>query len=134
MPHAERLQINSVSCTNAAAQMAGMEALRGPQDAVERMRKAFDERRKITVEELNSLPGFRCTMPKGAFYAFANITGTGSSSRELESTLLNQAGVSCLSGTSFGERGEGFLRFSYANSAENIREAMRRIRHCLQPA
>jgi aspartate/methionine/tyrosine aminotransferase len=134
MPHAERLQINSVSCTNAAAQIAGMEALRGPQDAVERMRRAFDERRKIIVEELNSIPGFRCTLPKGAFYAFANITGTGSSSRELETTLLNQAGVSCLSGTSFGENGEGFLRFSYANSAENIREAMRRIRHCLQPA
>jgi aspartate/methionine/tyrosine aminotransferase len=134
MPHAERLQINSVSCTNAAAQMAGMEALRGPQDSVEKMRKAFDERRQIIVKELNLLPGFRCTLPKGAFYAFANITGTGIASRELETTLLNQAGVSCLSGTSFGANGEGYLRFSYANSAENIREGMRRIRHCLQPA
>jgi aspartate aminotransferase len=134
MAHAERLQINSVSCTNAAAQMAGMEALRGPQDAVEKMRKAFDERRQIIVKELNAIPGFRCTLPKGAFYAFANITGTGIASRELESTLLNQAGVSCLAGTSFGTSGEGFLRFSYANSTENIREGMRRIRHCLQPA
>ena len=134
MPHAERLQINSVSCTNAAAQIAGMEALRGPQDAVDKMRKAFDERRQIIVNELNSIPGFRCILPKGAFYAFANITGTGIASRELESTLLNQASVSCLAGTSFGASGEGYLRFSYANSADNIREGMRRIRHCLQPA
>jgi aspartate/methionine/tyrosine aminotransferase len=134
MAHAERLQINSVSCTNAASQIAGMEALRGPQDAVDKMRKAFDERRQIIVKELNSIPGFRCILPKGAFYAFANITGTGIASRELESTLLNQAGVSCLAGTSFGAAGEGYLRFSYANSADNIREGMRRIRHCLQPA
>jgi aspartate/methionine/tyrosine aminotransferase len=134
MPHAERLQINTVSCTNAAAQMAGMEALKGPQDAVEKMRRAFDERRKVIVNELNSIPGFRCTLPKGAFYAFANTSGTGIPSRELETQLLNQAGVSCLSGTSFGALGEGFLRFSYANSLDNIREGMRRIRECLQPA
>jgi aspartate/methionine/tyrosine aminotransferase len=132
--HAERLQINSVSCVNAAAQLAGMEALRGPQESVERMRKAFDERRKLIVKELNAIPGFRCTTPKGAFYAFPNITGTGSTSKELESTLLNRAGVSCLAGTSFGAGGEGFLRFSYANSPENIREGMRRVRECLQPA
>jgi aspartate/methionine/tyrosine aminotransferase len=134
MPHAERLQINTVSCTNAAAQIAGMEALRGPQDAVDKMRRAFDERRKVIVQELNAIPGFRCTLPKGAFYAFANTSGTGIASRELETQLLNQAGVSCLSGTSFGASGEGFLRFSYANSLDNIREAMRRIRECLQPA
>jgi aspartate/methionine/tyrosine aminotransferase len=132
--HAERLQINSNSCTNAAAQMAGMEALRGPQDSVDKMRKAFDERRKLIVAELNSIPGMRCTTPKGAFYAFANTSGTGIKSRELEATLLTRAGVSCLSGTSFGALGEGFLRFSYANSANNIREGMRRIRECLQPA
>jgi aspartate/methionine/tyrosine aminotransferase len=134
MAHAERLQINTVSCTNAAAQMAGMEALRGPQDAVDKMRRAFDERRKVIVQELNAIPGFRCTLPKGAFYAFANTSGTGVPSRELETQLLNQAGVSCLSGTSFGANGEGFLRFSYANSLDNIREGMRRIRECLQPA
>ncbi len=134
MAHAERLQINTVSCTNAAAQMAGMEALRGPQDAVDKMRRAFDERRQVIVNELNAIPGFRCTLPKGAFYAFANTSGTGIPSRELETQLLNQAGVSCLSGTSFGANGEGFLRFSYANSLDNIREGMRRIRECLQPA
>ncbi len=134
MPHAERLQINTVSCTNAAAQIAGMEALKGPQSAVETMRRAFDERRKLIVKELNSIPGFRCTLPKGAFYVFPNTSGTGIPSRELETQLLNQAGVSCLSGTSFGALGEGFLRFSYANSLDNIREGMRRIRECLQPA
>ena len=125
---AERLQINTVSCTNAAAQMAAMEALDGPQDAVETMRRAFDGRRKLIVKELNSIPGFRCTLPKGAFYAFANVKGTGIPSRELETLLLNEAGVSCLSGTSFGAFGEGYLRFSYANSEANIQEAMRRVR------
>lgn len=126
--HAERLQINTVSCTNAAAQMAAMEALNGPQDAVEKMRTAFDARRKLIVKELNSIPGFSCTMPKGAFYAFANVKKTGIASRELETLLLNEAGVSCLSGTSFGANGEGYLRFSYANSEPNIKEAMRRVR------
>ncbi|MCA8978724.1 MAG: pyridoxal phosphate-dependent aminotransferase [Planctomycetes bacterium] len=132
--HAERLQINSVSCTNAATQIAGIEALQGPQDAVDEMCAAFDERRKIIVEELNAIPGFSCVMPKGAFYAFANTTGTGVSSRELESRFLNDAGVACISGTSFGALGEGYVRFSYANSIENIREGLRRVRECLQPA
>jgi len=131
---AERLQINSVSCVNAASQIAGIEALRGPQDAVERMRLAFDERRKLIVKELNDIPGFRCTTPKGAFYAFPNVQATGIPARELEAKLLQRAGVSCLAGTSFGALGEGYLRFSYANSAENIREGMRRVRECLQPA
>lgn len=131
--HAERLQINSNSCTNAAAQMAGMAALTGPQDCVERMRAAFDRRRQLIVRELNQIPGFRCTTPKGAFYAFPNTSGTGLRSKELEALLL-QNGVSCLSGTSFGANGEGFLRFSYANSEENILEGMRRVRACLQPA
>jgi aspartate/methionine/tyrosine aminotransferase len=131
---AERLQINSSSCANAATQVAGVEALRGPQDAVDEMCAAFDERRKIIVNELNSVPGFTCLMPKGAFYAFANVTGTGSSSKELEERFLYEAGVASLSGASFGEFGEGYLRFSYANSAENIREGIRRIRECLQPA
>jgi len=131
---AERLQINSNSCTNAAAQMAGVEALRGPQDAVDRMREAFDERRSIIVDELNKIPGFTCTMPKGAFYAFPNTSGTGISSRELEERFLNVAGVACIAGTSFGHLGEGYMRFSYANSADNIREGLRRVRECLQPA
>ncbi len=131
--HAERLQINSNSCTNAAAQMAGMAALRGPQECVERMRSAFDSRRKLIVKELNSIPGFRCTTPKGAFYAFPNTSGTGMKSRDLESLLLEN-GVSCLSGTSFGALGEGYLRFSYANSESNILEGLRRVRASLQPA
>lgn len=132
--HAERLQINTVSCTNAATQIAGIEALRGPQDAVDTMCAAFDERRAVIVEELNKIPGFRCQTPKGAFYAFPNTSGTGISSRELETRLLNDAGVACLSGASFGALGEGFMRFSYANSIENIREGLRRVRECLQPA
>ena len=129
--HAERLQINSSSCANAATQVAAVEALRGPQDAVDDMLRAFDERRKIIHEELNAIPGFTCVMPKGAFYAFPNTSGTGIESRVLEDELLNQAGVACLSGTSFGAFGEGYMRFSYANSAENIREGLRRVREHL---
>ena len=128
---AERLQINCASCANAATQVAGVEALRGPQDAVDEMCAAFDARRKIIVEELNSIPGFSCLTPKGAFYAFANVKGTGVSSKELEERFLQDAGVACLSGASFGALGEGYMRFSYANSAENIREGIRRIKECL---
>ena len=106
------------------AQQAGIEALRGPQDAVTSMVAAFDERRKVVVEELNSIPGFRCIEPGGAFYAFPNITGTGLGARELQDLLLEETGVATVSGTSFGAYGEGYLRFSYANSIENIREAM----------
>ncbi|MDP6519281.1 MAG: pyridoxal phosphate-dependent aminotransferase [Planctomycetota bacterium] len=131
--HAERLQINSTSCTNAAGQIAAIEAMQGPQDAVDEMRAAFDERRAIIVEELNAIPGFTCQMPKGAFYAFPNTSGTGISSKELEERFLQEAGVACLSGASFGALGEGYMRFSYANSAENIREGLRRVRECLQP-
>jgi aspartate/methionine/tyrosine aminotransferase len=133
-PFAERLAINCHSCVNAAAQFAGIAALNGPQDDVTRMVAAFAERRKVIVAELNSIPGFRCVEPGGAFYAFPNITGTGLQSRALEAKLLNEAGVAILSGTSFGVHGEGYLRFSYANSVENIREAMRRIRACLSEA
>ena len=107
--------------------------MRGPQDAVDDMLRAFDERRAIIHEELNSIPGFSCVLPKGAFYAFPNVSGTGIPARELEDRLLNEAGVACLSGTSFGALGEGYLRFSYANSVENIREGIRRVRECLQP-
>ncbi|MDF1799882.1 MAG: pyridoxal phosphate-dependent aminotransferase [Planctomycetota bacterium] len=128
---AERLQINSASCPSAPVQVAGIEALRGPQDAVGVMMEAFDERRKIIVDELNSVPGFSCVMPKGAFYAFPNITGTGFKAKQLEEKLLHEAGVAVLAGTSFGHLGEGYLRFSYASSIEEIRAAVGRVRDLL---
>jgi aspartate/methionine/tyrosine aminotransferase len=125
--HAERLAINCHSCVNASAQFAGIAALDGPQEAVGKMVGAFAERRKVIVRALNQLPGFSCVEPGGAFYAFPNVSGTGMSARELQDVLLNDAGVAALSGTAFGAFGEGYLRFSYANSVENIEEAMRRI-------
>ena len=128
---ATRLCINDHSCVNAATQFAAMEALTGPQDEVDTMVAAFDERRGISVEELNTIPGFRCPTPGGAFYTFPNITGTGYSSRELQDLFLEKAGVATVSGTSFGEFGEGYLRFSYANSVDNIREAVRRMKEVL---
>jgi aspartate/methionine/tyrosine aminotransferase len=128
---AERLQINSNSCASAPVQWAGLEALRGPQDSVARMLAAFDQRRKLIVEGLNAIPGLRCVMPRGAFYAFPNVTGTGHRSKDLESLLLDRAGVAVLSGTSFGALGEGYLRFSYASSPEQIQEALRRVKACL---
>ncbi len=128
---ATRLCINDHSCVNAATQFAAIEALQGPQGAVDEMVAAFDERRGVIVEELNALPGFRCPRPGGAFYAFPNIEGTGKTSRELQDLFLEEAGVATVSGTSFGEFGEGFLRFSYANSTDNIRKAVRRIREVL---
>ena len=126
-----RLCINCHSCVNAAAQMAGIEALKGPQDAATEMVAAFDRRRKIVVEELNAIPGFRCIEPGGAFYAFPNIEETGIGSREMQDLLLDEAGVAAISGTSFGAFGEGYLRISYANSVDNIRLAMGRIREVL---
>jgi aspartate/methionine/tyrosine aminotransferase len=126
--HATRLAVNVHSCVNAATQYAGIEALKGPQDAVEAMVRAFDRRRKVIVEELNAIPGFRCPMPGGAFYAFPNITGTGRDSRTLQDELLEKVGVAVVSGTSFGLFGEGYLRFSYAASTEQIQEACARIR------
>ncbi|MEX1024091.1 MAG: pyridoxal phosphate-dependent aminotransferase [Planctomycetota bacterium] len=128
---AERLQINSNSCPSAPVQYAGVEALRGPQDAVDRMRAAFDERRRVIVDELNSIPGFSCILPKGAFYAFANVKATGKSSKELQNLLLTEAGVATIAGTAFGALGEGYLRFSYCASLEQIREATRRVRELL---
>jgi len=125
--HATRLAINCHSCVNAAAQYAGIAALEGPQDAVGRMAKAFDERRRIVVAELNRLPGVSCVEPGGAFYAFPNISGTGLSAKKLELALLEQAGVATVAGTSFGAYGEGYLRLSYANSVENIVAAIKRI-------
>ncbi len=129
--HVTRLCINDHSCVNAAAQYAGLAALQGPQDAVHEMVAQFDKRREIIVRELNSLPGFRCVDAAGAFYAFPNIAGTGLSSREAQNRFLEEAGVATVAGTSFGAWGEGYLRFSYANSAENILEAISRIRALL---
>ncbi len=129
---ATRLAINCHSCVNAPTQYAGMAALTGPQDAIQTMTEAFDERRKIIVEELNSIPGFRCLNPGGAFYAFPNIGDTGMTARQAQDGLLEEVGVATVAGTSFGDYGEGFLRFSYANSVENIREALHRIRVWLQ--
>jgi aspartate aminotransferase len=129
--HVTRLCINDHSCVNAAAQYAALAALLGPQDAVHEMVAEFNKRREIIVRELSSLPGFRCADAAGAFYAFPNIAGTGMSSREAQNRFLEEAGVATVSGTSFGAWGEGYLRFSYANSTENILEAIRRIRNLL---
>jgi aspartate/methionine/tyrosine aminotransferase len=126
--HATRLAVNSNSCVNAATQYAAIEALDGPQDSVERMRKAFDERRRVILRELNQIPGFRCVEPAGAFYAMPNIEGTGFSSKALQTRLLEEAGVAVIAGTSFGINGEGYIRFSYAASTDEILEACRRIR------
>jgi aspartate/methionine/tyrosine aminotransferase len=126
-----RLCVNSHSCVNAPTQFAGIAALEGPQDEVHRMVKAFDERRRAIVPMLNQLPGFTCVNPGGAFYAFPNITGTGMSARELQNKMLEQAGVATVAGTSFGIHGEGYVRFSYANSIENIRTAVQRIGNLL---
>ena len=127
-PHAERLAVNSYSCVNAVAQYAGLAALEGPQDDVDRMVRAFDERRQLIVEGLNSLPGFRCADPGGAFYVFPNIEGTGVDAKALQVKMLEEAGVATVAGTSFGHLGEGYLRFSYAASTEEIQEAIERIR------
>jgi aspartate/methionine/tyrosine aminotransferase len=125
--HATRLAINVNSCVNAPTQYAGIAALDGPQEAVGSMVEAFDRRRAVIVERLNALPGFRCAVPGGAFYAFPNIEGTGLGSRAMQDGLLNDAGVAIISGTSFGVYGEGYVRFSYAASIEEIEKAMDRI-------
>jgi len=122
-----RLMTNSNSCTASFTQIAGVEALRGDQSCVDRMREEFRRRRSVIVEGLNRIPGFRCRTPRGAFYVFPNVSRTGRSSRALADALLNDAGVACLSGTAFGQWGEGYLRFSFANSVENIQKALERI-------
>jgi len=124
---AERLAINCHSCVNASAQFAGIAALEGPREPVDRMVAAFAERREMIVAALNGLPGFRCARPGGAFYTFPNVAGTGFDTRALQAGLLEEAGVATVAGTSFGEFGEGYLRFSYANSREAIGEAIERI-------
>lgn len=126
--HITRLMTNSHSCTAAFTQMAGIEGLTGPQDESYKMVEAFRQRRDVIVDGLNDIPGFKCLKPKGAFYVFPNIEGTGKESRFLEEYLLEEAGVATLSGTSFGEYGEGFLRLSYANSIENIEKALEWIK------
>jgi aspartate/methionine/tyrosine aminotransferase len=118
------LATNSHSCTASFTQRAGIAALEGDQSPVDHMVAEFRRRRSVMVDGLNRLRGFRCRQPRGAFYAYPNITGTGRRSQELADALLNEAGVACLSGTAFGAWGEGYLRFSYANSVENIRKAL----------
>ena len=125
--HIFRLMVNSNSCTNAATQWAGIAALQGPQDSVAVMLTEFEKRRKVIVEGLNRLPGVSCITPRGAFYAFPNITETGMSSIECEEFFLEEAGVACLSGHAFGQYGRGYLRLSYANSIENINKALDRM-------
>ena len=125
--YVERLAINCHSCVSTASQYAGIAALTGPQDDVDRMVVAFDKRRKRLVAGLNALPGFSCQKPGGAFYAFPNISDTGLGSKEIEEKLLNEAGVATVAGTSFGRYGEGFLRFSYAVNLKNIETALQRI-------
>jgi aspartate aminotransferase len=124
---ARKLAVNSYSCVNAAAQWAGLAALTGPQDSVANMVAEFDRRRQIVVAGLNKLPGISCATPKGAFYAFPNIVRTGWKSKALASALLEDAGVAVVGGPDFGVLGEGYLRLSYANSAENIRKALDRM-------
>jgi len=123
-----QMTVNSNSCTASFTQRAGIAALEGPQDSVTMMVGEFKKRRDAIVQALNTVPGFRCSLPAGAFYAFPNITGTKMSSKDLADFLLTEAGVACLSGTAFGAHGDGFLRFSYANSLANILEAVDRIR------
>ena len=125
--HIARLMTNSNSCTASFTQIAGIEALRGDQSSVDRMREEFRRRRDVFVAGLNRIRGFSCRMPKGAFYAFPNITATGWTSKKLADSLLEEAGVACLSGASFGDFGEGYLRFSVANSLENLNAALERI-------
>ena len=129
---ATRLAINCHSCVNAPTQFAGIAALEGPHDQVEKMVQAFNERRKVIVPALNQIPGVKCVDPGGAFYAFPNITGTGIPARKLQDKLLTEAGVATVAGTSFGDFGEGYIRFSYANSVENIEKAIYKIKNLLQ--
>ena len=122
-----KLMVNSVSCTSMAVQRAGLEALTGPQDKVAEFRVVFRRRRDLIVNGLNEIEGISCVLPKGAFYAFPNITGTGRSSKEFADLLLEEHGVAALAGTSFGAAGEGYLRLSYATSEANIEKALARV-------
>jgi aspartate/methionine/tyrosine aminotransferase len=123
---------HSVGCTATFTQYAGLEAVLGPQEQVEVVRAEFQRRRDIIVEGLNALPGFRCHMPRGAFYVFPNVEALGRPVRELARYLLDKAGVALLPGTDFGANGAGHLRLSYASSVENIKEALHRMRDALE--
>ncbi|MEO0076457.1 MAG: pyridoxal phosphate-dependent aminotransferase [candidate division WOR-3 bacterium] len=127
-----RIETNINSCTTTFIQIAGIEALSGSQTEPERMRQEFYKRRDVIVDGLNSIKGISCKKPKGAFYVFANVTKTGYNHKELADKLLTEAGVACLAGTCFGEYGKGYIRFSYANSIENINEAINRIRKFIE--
>ncbi len=129
--NARKLAVNAHSCVNASTQWAGIAALDGPQDCVTEMVAEFDRRRKIVVDGLNALPGISCIVPKGAFYAFPNVSQTGWKAKALASALLDEAGVATIGGPDFGVHGEGFLRLSYANSAENILRALDRMKDFL---
>jgi len=130
--HITRLMINSNSCTSMFSQYACVQAIKGPQDEVNRMVAEFKKRRDFIVDGLNKLPGIKCLKPKGAFYVFPNIQGTDKSSSFLENYFLNEAGVATLSGTAFGKYGEGYLRLSYANSLQNIEKALNRMHEALK--
>lgn len=127
-----KLAVNAWSCVNAPSQIAGIAAIDGPQDAVDHMMKAFDNRRKIVVDGMNAIDGISCKVPKGAFYAFPNITETGWKAKDLASALLEETGVATIGGPDFGILGEGYIRLSYANSEENILRAIERIREFLE--
>lgn len=129
--HVTRLMTNSNSCTSSFSQRAAVAALTGSQAAVDTMMAEFRQRRDLFIGGLNSIPGFHCAMPGGAFYAFPNITEVSSSSKELADYLLQTGGVACLAGVDFGAYGEGYLRFSYANSQANLRKALERIADCV---
>jgi len=131
---ARKLAVNAWSCVNAPAQFAALEALTGPQDAVAAMVAEFDARRTLVVDLMNDVPGVSCITPKGAFYAFPNVTQTGWKAKELASTLLEKTGVATIGGPDFGILGEGYIRLSYANSTENIRKAVDRIGDFLAPS
>ncbi len=122
-----KLMTNSVSCTSVAVQMAGIAALEGPQDFVGELMREFRARRDLIVDGMNSLSGVTCQVPRGAFYAFPNVSGTGMTCREFAERAMDEAGVALLSGTAFGEYGDGYIRISFANSQENLTEAVRRL-------
>lgn len=134
LDNARKLAVNSHSCVNAPTQWAGLAALTGPQDAVHMMLAEFDRRRKAVVKGLNGLPGVSCIEPRGAFYAFPNVSQTGWKAKKLASALLEETGVATIGGPDFGVHGEGYIRLSYANSLENIERALERMKNFLSTA
>ena len=129
--HVTRLMTNSNSCTSSFSQRAALAALTSPQEPVEAMMAEFRRRRDVFVEGLNGIPGLHCAMPGGAFYAFPNISEVSRSSKEMADYLLQTGGVACLAGVDFGAYGEGYIRFSYANSLDNLRKALERVADCV---